>query len=99
MDNSERKGDADSNTKQNQESNIVSPSTIERTKVQPHQTQGAPANKNNRTSIDLSLPTPHQPPITVVENVLIVGLAVEVDGGMDGGCQGKLTWGVSGEAH
>lgn len=59
--------------------------------MKQHQTQDTPANKNKRTSIDLSLPIPQQPTITVVENVLIVGLVVEVDGGMNGGCQEKLT--------
>ncbi|TMW81051.1 hypothetical protein EJD97_012425, partial [Solanum chilense] len=91
MNSSERKADADSDTQQNEETNIVSPSTNQRTKLQQHQTQLTQTNNNKRTGFDLSLPTPQQSPVNAADNIVNVGLAVEVDGGMDGGCQEKHT--------
>ena len=91
MDNSERKGDADSDTQQNEETNIVSPSTNQWTNLQQHQTQLTQANNNKRIGFDLSLPTPQQSAVNAADNIMNVGLPIEVDGGMDGGCQEKTT--------
>lgn len=46
---------------------------------------------NKRTNIDLSLPKPQQTPVIIVDNILNVGLVVEGDEGIDGGCQVKHT--------